>query len=45
MGPKLPEKIQMDIWEDSRHCTIGQIRKKYGISHPTARKYMNPKYM
>lgn len=44
MGQKLPEEIQQEIWDESPHCTIGQIAKKYGISHPTARKYMNPRF-
>lgn len=45
MCTKVPETIQLEIWERSKNELIGQIAKRYGISYNTTKKYMNPAYL
>lgn len=45
MCKKVPDEIQIEIWNRSAKELIGQIAKRYGISYNTTKKYMNPAYL
>lgn len=44
MASKISCKLQEEIWVRSATEPIGQLAKRYSISRPTVKKYMNPQF-